>query len=917
MADDFTARFRVDISDLKKNITEANKQIKLANATFKSEVAGMDKWSASADGLAAKLKQLKGNLESQKTILSSYEEQLKRQKEAQEKNAKVVETLKEKITQLKKAEGDNSKEIENYQRNLKDARAELQRNEKAVEDLELKILDQKTAVTKTEKAISAYISEEKKLDSESKSLSSTVEKQAAKLEDLRRKYIDVASAEGKDSDAAKDLAREIGALSSELKNNKEKLQDAETELQKYDKSVEDSADATEQAAGGGFTVFAGMLANIATEVVNAAIDALKQLVVESIQAGSDFEAAMSKVEAVSGANAGQMAELTDKAKEMGKTTKFSASESAAAFNYMAMAGWKTEDMIDGIEGVMNLAAASGEELATVSDIVTDALTALGYSAKDSGKFADVLAAASSNANTNVSMMGSTFQYAAPLAGALNYSMEDLAVAIGLMANAGIKGDKAGTALRAMFSRLAAPPKEAASVIEELNLSLENADGTMRPMRDVIAELRDKFSDMSEAEQAANAKHLAGMNAMSGFLALVNAAPEDYNKLIEAVDNSAGAAENMAGIMQDNVQGSMTLLKSQIEGIQIDLFEKLSPAFQEAIKAFQDFLAKINWDAIGDAIKNLSDKVLPVLVDTLLPKVFDWLEQIANAAAPIVHALEPLVSDVFDVIVELIDKLAPDLQKIGELVADIISTLRPYLEPVLDFVEEIADILAPTISDTLELTQQLFNLLKPALEFIEPILKRIMDAAKNTIKWFSGIIEFITGVFTLNWEKAWSGIQKVFTAFWDNAIGIVKTPINWIIGAINGIISGINSLSIDIPDWVPFVGGQHWGMNIPKIPELARGGVVKKPTYLQAGERGAEAIVPLERNTQWIRAVANDLLSALSTAAKTTFNSQTNNTDNRREYQFTQIINAPQQPSRYELYCQTQNLLELVKQTGGV
>ena len=199
----------------------------------------------------------------------------------------------------------------------------------------------------------------------------------------------------------------------------------------------------------------------------------------AVKTAADFDSAMSKVAAVSGATGSDLEALRDKAREMGEKTKFSASEAAEAMNYMAMAGWKTEDMLSGIEGVMNLAAASGEDLATTSDIVTDALTAFGLTAKDSGHFADILAAASSNANTNVSMMGETFKYCAPIAGALGFSAEDTAEAIGLMANAGIKGSQAGTSLRTIMNNLSGDVTICGSAIGEVTIATTNADGSMR------------------------------------------------------------------------------------------------------------------------------------------------------------------------------------------------------------------------------------------------------------------------------------------------------------------------------------------------------------------------------------------------------------------------------------------------------
>ncbi len=214
---------------------------------------------------------------------------------------------------------------------------------------------------------------------------------------------------------------------------------------------------------------------------------------------------------------------------MGAKTKFSASESAQAFKYMAMAGWDANEMISGIEGTMNLAAASGEDLALVSDIVTDSLTAFGLSASDAAHFSDVLAQASARSNTNVSLMGETFQYVAPVAGALGYSVEDTAVAIGLMANSGIKASQAGTALRSIFTNLADPTNEVKQAMEQYNISLTDAEGNMKPLSTLMVELRDRFAGLSEAQKTQLASTLAGKYGMSGLLAVVNASQTDFDE----------------------------------------------------------------------------------------------------------------------------------------------------------------------------------------------------------------------------------------------------------------------------------------------------------------------------------------------------------------------------------------------------
>ena len=313
----------------------------------------------------------------------------------------------------------------------------------------------------------------------------------------------------------------------------------------------------------------------------------------AVKTAADFDTAMSKVSAVSGATGSDLDKLRDKAREMGSKTKFSASEAAEAMNYMAMAGWKTEDMLSGIEGVMNLAAASGEDLSTTSDIVTDALTAFGLTAADSGHFADILAAASSNANTNVSMMGETFKYCAPIAGALGFSAEDTAEAIGLMANAGIKSSQAGTSLRTIMNNLSGEVKICGSSIGEVTVATTNADGSMRDLSDILADCRTAFSGLSESEKAAAAESLVGKNAMSGFLALMNAGEGDIQKLSNAIANCDGTAAGMAETMQDNLAGQLTILKSQLQELAISFGELLMPAIRTIVGWIQKFVDWLN------------------------------------------------------------------------------------------------------------------------------------------------------------------------------------------------------------------------------------------------------------------------------------------------------------------------------------
>lgn len=297
-------------------------------------------------------------------------------------------------------------------------------------------------------------------------------------------------------------------------------------------------------------------------------------------AGSSFEAQMSTVQAISQASEADMIRLNALAKQMGIETKFSATEAGQGLEYMAMAGWDVDSMLAGLPGIMNLAAASGEDLGQVSDIVTDAMTAFGLEASRSAEFADVLAQASARSNTDVAMMGETFKYVAPVAGALGFSIQDTATAIGLMANAGIKSEQAGTSLRAMFTRMVKPTDEVEAAMERIGLSVANSDGSMRSLDEILRDLRAGFSGLSESERASTAASLAGQEAMSGMLALVSASDEDYDKLSEAIYNAKGAAEEMAQVRMDNLQGDVTLLKSSLEGAGIAAYEGLKEPLRE-------------------------------------------------------------------------------------------------------------------------------------------------------------------------------------------------------------------------------------------------------------------------------------------------------------------------------------------------
>lgn len=516
----------------------------------------------------------------------------------------------------------------------------------------------------------------------------------------------------------------------------------------------------------------------------------------AVKTAADFDSAMSRVAAVSGATGSDFDSLRDKAREMGAKTKFSATEAADAMNYMAMAGWKTEDMLSGIEGVMYLAAASGEDLATTSDIVTDALTAFGLTAADSGHFADVLAAASSNANTNVSMMGETFKYCAPVAGALGFSVEDTAEAIGLMGNAGIKASQAGTSMRSIMTNLTGDVKLSGAAIGDVTIATTNADGSMRSLSAILADCRGAFAGMTEAEKANNAETLVGKNAMSGFLALMNAAPEDIEKVSGAVNNCKDAAKNMADTMQDNLEGQLTILKSQLQELAISFGDLLMPAVRSIVSGLQGMVDVLN--AMPDGVKRvimivalLAAALGPVLIiigKTLsaIGTIMTWTPKLAGAISAVKGAFAALNATM------MANPIAIVIATIAALVAAFIYLWNTN--------EEFRQFWIRLWNEIKEVAVQVWTAVSQFLVSAWNGIRNTAVAVWNGIRdFFSGLWVGIKTLFTTVVTAistflvgAWNGIRATVMAVWNAILAFFGSVWNGIRSVITNVVNGIRT-----------------------------------------------------------------------------------------------------------------------------
>jgi len=589
------------------------------------------------------------------------------------------------------------------------------------------------------------------------------------------------------------------------------------------------------------------IANAGATLTKAVTLPIAGVATAAVKTAADFEAAMSEVGAISGASGEDMAKLTAKAKEMGATTAFSASESAEAMKYMAMAGWKTADMTEGIAGIMNLAAASGEDLATTSDIVTDGLTAFGMAAKESGRFADVMAATSSNANTNVALMGETFKYCASTAGAMGYSIEDISVAIGIMGNAGIKGSMAGTTLKNTIANLAKPTDAQAAVMKKLGISLTDSSGNMKSFAEVMDNLRSSFSGLSETEKAAAATTLAGKQSMAGLLTIVNASTEDFDKLTAAINGSSGSAEEMAAKMLDNLNGQLTLLKSAVEGIAITIGNKLMPYVKTAVSWVQkaaDYINNLNdaqldniikWAgiaaAIGPAIMVFGKIVTAVgtaqrIFGTITKTIanFGGIMGVITSPAGIVIGVLAAIALAAFLIIKNWDKVKGFLQGVGNWFKNafekagfsvegfkrkftsIGNTIGSIAGKIGGFCKAVAGIFKKEFAGDIKAgAAEAGGILETLVGGTVAAFDGIVTAVDKGLQVFDALLSFFTGAFAGNWDNAAQGfrnsLKNIFppdiaeglTKAFDTVLPVIKAAVSGVKAMFGGLVQDVKKI----------------------------------------------------------------------------------------------------------------------------
>ena len=541
-----------------------------------------------------------------------------------------------------------------------------------------------------------------------------------------------------------------------------------------------------------------------------------------VNTAMDFEAAMSKVKAITNSTDDDMKRLTATARELGASTQYSASEAAAAMSYLGMAGWKTEQIIAGMPGLLDLAAASGEDLARVADIVSDDLTAFKMPAEQAAHMADVMAAASTNANTNVSMMGETFKYAGAIAGQLGYSLEDVAAATGLMANAGIKGEQAGTNLRAIMTRMIKPPKEAANALAQIGVSATNADGSVKPFRQQLVELRKAMSNLTNAQKSEVAGAIAGTEAIGGFLSIVGASDEDFNKLINAVDHSGGAAHKMAQTMNDNAKGALKEFKSAIEEIEIIVGNAFLSAIKDATKGVTNFVqafgkfAKEHPQLIGGIAAAVA--AIGALLVALggVGLAISGISTAFGALAPIFTAVGSVLSVGLAPILAILGAIASVIYFVGENWETVVSWFQPGIDSMMDGIAQLQSAwenLQPFIAAITPLLQAIATVIGGAIVGAVSLLWRMFTAAFNAI---AGLINWVAGLLgglgeTIQWlAGGLAGLIDKAAQFIGMKGQIASTNESMVQGWLNRGGGGGSTVNNSQTNYNTFTNPNQWG-----------------------------------------------------------------------------------------------------------
>lgn len=714
-----------------------------------------------------------------------------------EANRQKQEALNGKVEAAKRIYGENSTQVNEWTTKLTRAKTEEQNLQKALDQCEAEMEQQRQ--------------EAEKLQTPLEKLTKEIEEQQTELERLKTDYKNVALEQGTGSDAAQELKAEIDQLNGELDENEKKLREVED-------AMEDAGQEAEQSANGGWTVAKGIFADLASKGIQLAIDKLKEFAKQTVELGMNFTSSMSRVQALSGATDEQLADLEKTARSLGASTIFSASEVADAFSYMALAGWDTEDMINGVDGVLNLAAAAEMDLAEASDIVTDYLTAFGLSAEDSAGFVDQLTYAMANSNTDVSMLGEAYKNCASTANSMGYSVEDVTAVLMTMANAGVKGGEAGTGLSTIMTRLATDTSKCASVLSEYGVEVYDAEGNMNSLSSILNGCSEIWGDLTDQEQANLAKTIAGTSQYSKFQTVMSGLSDSaaesgmsFNDYAEALENCGGSAAEMSDVMQDNLGGDLAELKSAFEEFQLSIFEDFEEPLREGVSFVTENVIPVLgdfWDWICMAAGEIREDFQPVV--GLLQ---DALKDLKKAFQPVVEALQPLIEKFKEAhggvsflkgtllpikaaiaaVAVTFKALAVTVKIVVSVVKGIITVVQAVIEKFREFKEKIQEVWTRVKEVLQNIADKFTEIWTGIKDFFQTVWDTITGILEIAIGAIVTVLEGAFNLITLPWQAIWAWFGDYILAAWETIKNVISTAVNAVKTVITTVFNAIKTV----------------------------------------------------------------------------------------------------------------------------
>lgn len=759
-----------------QTITQRSKELA---SELKAVTAAFDKTDTSEAKLTAQSQVLQKQIDNQKAKI----EQLSAKYQVQ---VTELDKLRTELEQAVAAHGKDSAEA------AKAAQA-YDKQTRAVSTTKTQLNNAEAALSTMTRQLESNNTAVKKAEAEQKSLSSTIQDQRSRLGELKTAYAEAVAQYGKHSTEAKGLAKEIKSLSGELKDNESTMDKAEQAADELDKTVEKAGESAKSAANGGFTVLKGILTNLATDVIRRLASGLKEVVSSMLTLGVDFTSTMSTVQALSGATAEEFEVLESAAREAGKTTIFSATEAGEALQYMALAGWDVEQSTSALPSVLNLAAAGAMDLGEASDILTDYLTAFGLTCDDAAKFADQMTYAMANSNTNVEQLGEAYKNCAATAGAFGFTTSEVTAVLAGLANAGIKGGEAGTALNAVMVRLATNTKDCASTLAEYGVEIYDAEGNMHSLSDILEGISGVWADLTDEQQANLGKIIAGQNHYSSFMTIMDAVREsaDEGKMsfadyAKALENCDGVAQEMADTMNDNLAGDLKTLQSNVQELGLQFFESLEGPMRKVVQTITNTvlpaLQSMDFDSIAQKIADFAQKAVDAVAsidfEAAAEGIVSGIETIVSAAGKIMDTIQWVI-DNWGTVKAILTGVATALAaiKIAQFAAAIVSLANP-LGIVVTAIAGLAVAVATHLDEIKAWFQAAAIVIKAGWQAVGDFFTGLWDGIKQT---YADVKEFFGSAFTAakdSIETAFATIGDFFTGVWTGIQTVFSTVQDW-------------------------------------------------------------------------------------------------------------------------------------------